>query len=51
MVGLGAYSSAVAWGTRSGILASFRLEHSATLFSQRHLCGQTTSLLHSLLSW
>lgn len=47
----GPHSSAVDWGMRSGILVSFRLEHSARLASQRHLCGQTASLLHSLFSW
>lgn len=49
--GQGAYSSAVDCGMRSGILVSFRLEHSTTPASQRHLGGHTTSLLHSLLSW
>lgn len=49
--GLGPHSSAVDCGMRSGILVSFRLEHSTTLASQRHLWGQTTSLLHSLFSW
>lgn len=49
--GLGPHSSAVDWGMRSGILESFRLVHSTTLASQRHLWGQATSLLHSLFSW
>lgn len=49
--GWGPHSSAVDWGMRSGILVSLRLEHSATPASQRHLWGQTTSLLHSLFSW
>lgn len=47
----GAHSSAVDWGMRSGILESFRLEHSTTLASQRHLWGQATSLVHSLFRW
>lgn len=45
------YSSAVDCGMRSGILVSFRLEHSTTPDSQRHFGGQITSLLHSLFSW
>lgn len=45
------YSSAVDCGMRSGILVSFRLEHSTTPDSQRHFGGQMTSLLHSLFSW
>lgn len=49
--GWGPHRSAVDWGMRSGILVSFRLEHSTTPASQRHLWGQATSLLHSLFSW
>lgn len=49
--GGGSYSSTVDCGIRSGILVSFRLEHSTTLDSQRHFGGQITSLLHSLFSW
>lgn len=49
--GSSSYSSAVDCGMRSGILVSFRLEHSTTPDSQRHFRGQPTSLLHSLFSW
>lgn len=43
-----AYSSEVDEGMCSGILVSFRLEQSTTFDSQRHLGGQTGSLLQAL---
>ncbi len=44
------YSSVVDAGMCSGTRLSRRLEQSTTLDSQRHLAGQTGSLLQSLLS-
>lgn len=45
------HSSAVAWGARSGILAGFQAGAlHQPLASQRHLWGQTMSLLHSRCS-
>lgn len=43
------HSSVVEVGICSGILVSFRPEQSTTLDSQRHLGGQTGSLLQALL--